>query len=344
MRNIFILFDCPDNDNDKQWLFDILNNKYTRGSVQTIPVYEKIAKIKRGTLIKKIRAYRLTVLQCLRAFKKSKPDDIIICWSTISGLVFNLISRLLGNKRYIICFNWLTPPMHHRSKIYSLFRYTATNKMCRMIINSQESEKQWVEYLKINNINNFVFIPDVYDRNIDFIEPNYKKDRYCFTGGMANRDWALLIAVAERIPNIRFVCVALEKDFKEKVNSIPFNVDVKYNISIDQYYDLMKNASLVLLPLEKNIVSGLINITHSAQYGNICCVSNTSAAKVYFDEMNKDLLMPKDIKKWANKIDSLMKLDENAYVKKAKSFQEYIISRFSPDMAANTILDIINDF
>lgn len=341
MKNIYILFDCPDDDNDKKWLFDILKNEYNTGKVETIPVFVKIAKIKRGNLHEKIKAYLLTIQQCIRAFYKSEKDDIIICWSTISGLVFNFISRISGNNRNIISFNWLTPPMHHRSKIYGLFKFAASNRKCNLIINSKKSESQWVQYLKINNEGNFVYIPDVYDGNIKFVKPEMKKEHYCFAGGMANRNWRLLANVAKKLPEIKFICVGLEEDIKSKVSEIPTNVEVRYNIPINEYYDLMKNATLVLLPLEKNLVSGLINITHSAQYGNICCVTNTNAAQVYFGDENKDLLMTNEIDSWVSKINELMNLPENEYIQKADSFQKYIEEVFSPENAAKTLLKII---
>ncbi|MBO5030358.1 MAG: hypothetical protein J6D08_00495 [Lachnospiraceae bacterium] len=187
-------------------------------------------------------------------------------------------------------------------------------------------------------------MPDVYDSEIPFEDIRLKTNRFCFTGGMNNRNWKLVAQIAKELKNLKFICVALKADFESQVNDIPSNLKVYYNIPSEQYYDLMRNSYLVLLPLLDNRVAGFINIIRAAQYGVPCMTTKTLSTEQYYTE-DLDLLMPNDqMSVWVGNIKKWYQYGDDEYMKNTKYFYDYIESNFSPQNAARKIMKLIKEF
>lgn len=343
--NIYILFDCPDNQNDKVWLYDGLKQTWNKGGVYTVPVDCVLSRLSREGVKGKIKFYYIILKQCLQAYKRSSEKDIVICWSQLQGLVFNLITRIFGGKRNIVSMTWLTPNSSlggFKRIFFHLQRLAMSNPKCQIIVNSPDSEKQWLDYLELDPVGNVRCIPDVYNNDTDFYDSEFADAKYCFTGGMNNRDWEFLIQIAEELKDIKFMCVALKEDFEKQVSQKPTNVEVYYNLKTEDYYSLMRNAHLILLPMKTDKVAGLINIIKSAQFGKPCLCSKTASASQYYDARS-ELLIEKDKELWCDRIVYLYDLEEK-YLETTKQFQDYIKEKFSPDMAIKELSEILKVF
>ena len=257
-----------------------------------------------------------------------------------TGFITNLFSRILGNSRNIVDMNWLTP-INPPFLARCLRRLMVNNRRCRIIVNSVESKEKWLETLRVKDYGNIHFIPDSYDSRIGFQKPYRRETVYCFTGGENNRDWKFLMKLAERLPETEFVCAAYETYFKQQVNHLPGNVSVYYSLPAEEYYALMKGATIILLPLRDDRVSGLINITHAAQYGQVCISTRTKATELYYREDLGRFLPERDPGKWVETLSYLIHCSNDEFVSVASGFQDYIRHQFNPEEIAKELSKVI---
>lgn len=193
--------------------------------------------------------------------------------------------------------NGLSP---HKGNLF-FHKLLTSNTKSKIVVNSPKSKRQWKLVLKLNK-GAFYFIPDTYNSDRPFQSPKYPEKKYFFTGGMANRNWNLILNLAKINPYINFICVALKSDWDKKVQCpIAENTQVFFHLPTKEYYDLMKNSFAILLPLCNDNVAGLINITMSAQLGVPCIISKTSSTSLYYSKETNYFLIDDSIENW-NKI------------------------------------------
>lgn len=338
---IYILYDCPIEGCDKIWLYKYLN-QFSKGKVIAMGVPETLASIGiKGGVFSKLRIVIYVLVQVIKCLLRSNKDDIIICWSERTGLYFNLCSRYLYiNRRKIVAMNWLTPPNTCSQIGYYLYKLLASNKMATIIVNSPKSASQWMSFLHIEHINS-LFVPDTINETIGFEQSNNFKSQLIFTGGMNNRDWNMVIEIAKILGDFTFICIALKEDWDSyNFKEVPNNVTVLFNTSVEEYYRLLRKSKLVLLPLKEDKVSGLINITISAQFGIPCVVSKTTTSALYYNEDSPNVL-DNNIETWVSRIERIMEMPDDHYIKMVVNFQDFIQSRFHPSRCAESIYNLI---
>lgn len=333
-QKIYILFDCPDEQNDKKWLIDEISKIYQK--VYSVSINKTLSVLLRQGIKGRMETHWIMLNQAYRVLKLSKENDLIICWNQTEGLYTNLLSILKGNKRKLILMNWLTPQSSKRRK--KLLTSAAANPRVKIIVNSPESPEKWRKALNLSSCDNFQVVPDVYDSSIPFSVIESKEQKYCFTGGMNNRNWKMLMEMAKTLEDIQFVCVTLKDDFTRQVTDIPENVKVYYDTPASQYYELMKNAYLILLPLLDDRVAGLINILRAAQYGVPCMITYTYATAQYYGKSSEKLLMTDNLSEWIENIRAWYLYDVDTYRIETEKFCDFIKCEFSPEQAAKRIV------
>lgn len=343
-RNIWMLFDCPNNDNDKQWLVDEVSTLSGDDSVRIVAITTVLAHLERQGALGKVKARLTMIWQAARVVVATKKEDVIITWNHHEGLYVNILLQLCRKKNRLVSMNWLSPK-GYGEKLQKKQKALIENTNNVVVVNSPESERQWIETLKLGNkrIAKFIIIPDVYDTHIPFQQPkNYNlSERYCFTGGMNNRNWKLIIELAQEFSNINFVCVALKSDFDRQVEKLPQNVKTYFDVKPERYYYLLENAYLVLLPLLDDRVAGLINITRAAQAGVPCLITRTAATKQYYSKYTNELLVGKE-SEWKEKLQRWYSYEKEEYESRTSDFSQYIRETFSPHRAAEKIMSAVN--
>lgn len=332
--NVWIIIDTSYKENDKKWIVDGLN-KSSQWKTHCVYSFFVLSRLSRKGFLFKVLSHIITILQCIYAIIRSKKNDVFVVWQKKTALYLNFLS---GGRKNIISMNWLTPTKIDY-KEYGLLKKLAQNVHSTLIVNSPDSVSKWTVFFKLSKIN-FSVIHDVYDECAQF-ESISKKDDYFFTGGMNNRDWSLVAELAECNPSKKFICVALKKDFEEFVSVVPKNMTVYYNIPTKEYYKLMKNASLVIMPLLDDRVAGLINILKSASFGVACMVTKTAATEQYYSNDSKKLLI-ENRNDWFASLQNWIDYSENEKREATKNFQLNIKKNFAPSRAAEKIVDIIN--
>lgn len=335
MQRCFILYDCPLKSCDKLWLYEQLKLQFSDvKSVETLCCHS-LTWIK-YSYFGKLFVFYLILSQCIRVICQSNSKDIIITWSNLQGLILNQIVLLLHLQRKTISFNWIGIPTR---KTMALSKKALNNRLFIPVINSPELKEQIVNKFNLS-IWYGILLPDIYDSYDSFIVPKYKVDsRYCFTGGMNNRDWDTLIKIAEKLPNIKFICVALKKDWSIPQELLPSNITLYHDLPAREYYDLLKNAYLTIFPLKENKVSGLINIIKSFQYGVIALITKIPSTERYYPKEENLLLKFQDVNGIVEKIEEIYSFSKEEYERKAKCLQNYLINNFSPQKVVQDLID-----
>jgi len=336
---ILILLDCSKTTNDKKWLENYFLN--CKRNVSFLFADKKLSKLIRDG--KLVQNYFLQIKQAIISIFQTGSYSTIVCWYSVTGLIVNYLCRSLHLNRKIVIMNWLFNP-ERRTWTNFLEKAAVMNEHCYIMINSRLAIERLIQHYNLgeSNTHRLIFNPDVYDGEDMFISHNPKSvnDRYFFSGGMTNRDWALYAKIAAAFPTYKFICCALKEDFESKVTNIPNNIVVKYNVPSDEYFNLMQESFTILLPLVSKEASGIINIIKAIQLGKICLVSHSDATAQYFSEDNKSYLMRSE-DDWMHAISDLIKLNDEEYKKQVVNFQTFIIDNYSPESMCKRLENII---
>lgn len=332
---ITLILDCPLENCDKTWLFDEL--KIRTDNIGVICPKKRLSKYLMKGMLGKLKYSVYFFLELIKSVLKIRKTDVFIIWSLPMGLILNKICMLISPKKKIISFNWLTP--NKKSKIRNLIQVAMNNKNLMAIANSTQSIQLYKLYYGDSCSDKFCLLPDAFDSSEPFSLNDFShKSDYFFTGGMNNRDFSLILQVAERIPDYRFVIVALKEQWSFG-NDMPKNVKVYFNTSHDEYYELMKKSRAVLLPLKDQRAAGLINICKSLQYGVICVTTRTPATESYYaEESEKYLIEIGDEDQLERVIYSIVSYNESNYKKEVWKMQEYLKKNVSPSAIVEEML------
>lgn len=328
MNRIFILLDDPYEKSEKKWLFDLMKQKYRNCSL--VPIRHALYDFQAPGFRQTVYRYGICMQQIFKALRMSRNNDVLIFWGNIQGMLGNLVIRIMGNRRRMVLLHWLTPRGSRGS--YTMRKLAAENPKAKIIVNAPDSVIRWRKFLKLKSVQNFYVLPDVYNSELPFLVPKVKENKYCFAGGMQNRNWKMLIQIADRLKDVRFVCVCLEEDFisETKGMTVPQNLTVLYHLPPEKYYEIMKNSYIILLPLKDYGAAGLINVCYSAQFGIPCISSKSPALSQYYKKGQKYLLPDNHIRAWCSSIKALYQMEADEYTDFTCAFQQYIRQNMSP--------------
>lgn len=338
---IVLLYDCPIWDCDKIWLYDEL--KKSCKDMVVLDTKVRLSELYVAGTAGRVRVYLMMFKQILQCLKyKNEKNVTYIVWKRNSAILLNMVFTLLKIRAGIVSFNWLTPDEHSRHK--HLIKKCLLNSSFLMIVNLKENIGLYKKIYKLSHTEHILYLPDVYDTKTGFAVCNEEalQSDYFFTGGMSNRDFRIILETALRFPDYRFVIVALKEQWEFAAWDIPANVITYFNTKQDTYYNLMKGARAVILPLLDQRVAGLINICKAFQYGILCLSTRTSATSLYYKSGDSDLFEIGDKEQLARIISRVAGYDKETYLSEVSTRQEYIKKTFSPDKVIEKLLFYLN--
>ena len=336
-KKFILLYDCPIDKCDKIWLFDGLKKI---ADVKIIKTGIRISYFKLSRMFPKLKIGKIflrffVLVQSLKAIIYSDEEDIIVTWSNFQGVLLSTLCMRFRINRKIVSFNWIDLPDESK---YKKIKKILENKKVMPIINAKYLEKEFIKKFKLKKWNGF-FLPDVFDDKEEFKMAEYeKKEKYCFAGGVNNRDWETLIDALKELPEMKCIIVAGKNDINS--NQLPNNVMHLEEISAKEYYNLMKGAFLTICPLKENKVSGLINIIKSIQYGIPCIATNSDVTSIYYPERLKqsELLYKKNDKESLEKsLKYCWNLSKDEYIQLSKEMQKHLKNNFNPYIIIETL-------
>lgn len=299
----------------------------------------------RPMLVNKIIAKSMIYKQCLEALMKSHKDDVLICFDQETGLVLNdMIIRFMLNRKIVI-MGWLAPSGNESSdgSYIKRLKRAAQNIRCRNITNYDEGKKRWIE-LTNPTIDNFRVIHDVVNRDIygDANNRDLNRGRFCFVGGITNRDWDLSIEIARRFPQMHFIFVSSKvvQDFGDK--ELPSNIKIIKDIPLDEYYGLLSKAYVCLVPLRTSSPSGLLNIIRASQYRVLCMSSLNPYTDIYYPK-NAKWLLNSSFDDWIENLKRIIEMDESEYRSIAVSIGDHVTRHFSTEYGTQELKKIIKE-
>ncbi len=342
-NKIIIIYDCPWENCDKKWLYNGLEGIYGNKVIKICP-RKNLFQLSSQGFLGKLERYWINMNLILKSVTQAKSNnDIIISWNPWVGM----FTKFFWRKKNVIALNWLVP---NRNLFKKIKKYCFESSNFYASVNDNSSIELWKNALDLKDTNHIFYLPDVPETEQEY-EIIEKKQKYCFTGGLNNRDWNSVINLAKRNPNIQFVCVAERKDFEKNIEhlnslkNLPNNIDVYFNISLEEYDSLLKNSYVLVLPLRSNRVSGLINVIKAIQYGVITITSNVNGINQYFPKEYKKFLSPiGDCDKLNENLNEIFQYDEEIYKACIIAMRKHLSDNFSQKKAVSCICDILKKY
>lgn len=349
VKRVFVLFDTPPHLNDKSWLTQELCNLGFEVREVVLHSNKTLTRMYIEGGIQRLLCRFLFLTQAIRAIYLSRKGDSIICWNSTSGNLVNALILLLRLNRQLICMNWLTP---QEVDVKSVFRkLCVSNRNVSILVNHKAAATQYRTLFSNEGVivrASFYWFPDIYDDKVVFLKPNKTLNTMnrlqCFTGGLNNRDWGMIVTIAHALPEVDFVCVCIHQDWESKVvGIIPDNIHLYESLPLSEYQNLMRRSTVVLLPLLEDRASGIINIIRAAQDGHLCCVTHYSFTEQYFPNPSSPFLLENSSESWEAAIQHIARMTPEEYSHEVAQIQEYIKATYSPNAGAERLSSIIRN-
>lgn len=332
---IYTIFDIPWESCDKKWLYEKLDHR--NYEVFRINPKKELYTIE----IKNHLGYFYSIAVCffmsLKTVLKAKKGDCIICWKTFSGMFAAILAK---KDQRVISLNWLTPQENDK---WSFLRKIALKKNnIRVGVNSLKTKEQLIEKYGQDVADRIFYVPDVPEKDYSFEKIGGERNNYCFTGGINNRDWKVVYQTAKDLTKHKFVCAASEKYFKEtmKGTELPLNMKCYFDLSSNEYYEKLKKAYLMVLPLKDERVAGLINVIKAIEFGVLPLTSKNEAIEQYYPEKLREVLQFEmgNVEALKEKIEELYSISEETYAGYIEELRTHLIKHFTSDAAIDCII------
>lgn len=274
----------------------------------------------------------------------SDKDDIIVNWNFTVGFCCSILRFFLLKKTKLVCLNIIA---HESSGLTGLIR----RKLFSFFLNRPDiyvtanSSNLFSQYNKEFNLSfekMFVLedpVFDLYERR-EFAD----SQSYMFCGGVARRDWETLFKACELLPDHKFVGVATRQGFPSNL-TVPANMDMFYDISLEQFNYFLKNSTIQIMPLNSTRPAGLIGIITGALLAVPIITTRTPSIENYISHEHSGMLI--EMGDYVALASSIERLYHNPALRKnqVQALRTFIEGNFSEEAYArklNQILDKID--
>lgn len=277
--------------------------------------------------------------------KNTRENDVIVALTFTLGLIISILCKVARKERKVIALNCIA---YDNSKLdfvkIPLFRMVFLQNNLVSTVNAKEYIEKFDNKFDLQGKKVFHLLSDPYNERLldnKNIIRNDINELYCFAGGEANRDWNMLINVANRNPNINFKITAREYMWN-KNTIIPKNVEVKFDEPMDNFISKIINADIIIVPLLDDMVAGLTVFIQAIAMKKFVLVTDIPATRNYIPEDCRDILieikgedeLSKKINYYRNNIDEKNRIIDRLY--------NYLITNFSAECYVKRILEIVD--
>lgn len=270
-------------------------------------------------------------LEALILFVKYKECDAIVTAGHKTSFFFGLFNRLAKQMRTHVVKDIYIPDNVLHSPIKTMLFRWALRRTTLVIVHSANEVAVISRWLKIRQ-DKIKFIPWASPFGIQEVDMNRESGNYgtsyVLSAGSSFRDWETLFK-AIRGSGINTVVVAREKDVVGL--DVPPEVTLYYDISHEHYLRLLRDSSIVVVPLHKTERSiGQTVLVEAMTYGKPIICTKVSGTLDYVDDGITGIFYEpynhEELKMYITKLyhdDSLRKvLSENAFRKAQAMFSK----------------------
>ena len=284
-----------------------------------------------------------------RAVMQSKKTDLIFCWNGETALYTWFISKLLFRPRNILGQNLIINPERFKSKATRLRR-----ELYKMALNGHNfhvtvNSPQMVDFYdkifqcgrdRFNVVyDSMTLIPE--EKKYQTLDD--KKEFYIFGGGKEERDIECFLRIAKKMPHVKFKGVYLKEQMPAHVEQLP-NLEIYNNIPKEQFYDILGNASICLMPLKAETPCGLSVVQKAMLMGvNIVGTNTPSMRSLVPDDTYGFLCNRGDDEHLMAGIQRIID-DEPLRKSMRKKAMDFCIKMFSPEEIAMQICKTIEKY
>jgi len=266
------------------------------------------------------------------------------------GAMFSVINLLNIKHVTVLILNVMLPTITGPRAVLrnALYRVALRRNNVYYTVNNLELGRSYSSMLRISNRNYFVLFDTSVYRPRSYVSSHVAvAQEYVFFGGRAGRDYATAIKIAERCPNISFVFAVKRADFGRFMQKLPNNVMTIFDCEVEQFNYLLKESSLVMLPLKSDAPSGLIVLLTAAYYKKLVIATQTVTLESYIVNGKSGILLSNsDLDGWCYNVEKF--LDERDEKQKmVEAFSASIERKFSNEAyleRLNSIIATIYDF
>lgn len=275
-----------------------------------------------------------------KIFRAYQDEDIVICWDFLTAFVFSildLLTRKTKEKTKIVALHMLiiNPSLIKKLLLKSFCYASNLNPRLTIVVNSEYERILYSKEYYLN-INNTIILADCANTMVFY---DYESgDGRIFCGGDNSRDWGTFFEAARILKDVKFVGIARKMMFDFSL-VIPSNCEMYFDTDVAFFYETLKSCSIVVLPLNVNVASGLVVLCDCASYFKPIIATCTSCTTNYINNMENGILLEKmgNANELANSIVMLLS-DEALQEKIGKSFSENIRNNHSQSRYAKDLI------
>lgn len=198
----------------------------------------------------------------------------------ISCMLFTrLFGRILGRESHLYLHNFYLHSLGKNKYVQMALQFMMNNDRLTLIA---QTPGEIAFYRRLSKKINLCFVPYCSDLEERYTEVSLDEG-YIFTGGYTNRDYQLMLKLAERMPERKFLFVASE--LNKGLDILPPNVVLKREVTPSEFGKLMEAASIVVVPLREDVgSSGQMLCIQAMRYHKPIVYTNVSSISYYFTD------------------------------------------------------------
>lgn len=284
-----ILFVGPGIGKDAKW-----PSRMCGGSGRLVEILS-YPQVHGGRFSRLFWAYIGYILRLPRLLLRGHRYDGIVFIDAYESVMVAASAKLLGmNRPRIILFDLIAYKGGLYHKLVNAVIMFAASRIDAVSVTGK-GLVDWYHKL-FPGLRSIYYIPGAFATYAPAQQPS-GEDGSIFSGGGSLRDWVTLLAAARQLPEQRFVIVGMASDPKLSSELVPPNLSLSFDLGMDEFYSLMDQASIVVLPiLDKQTAAGLSVLGSALRRGKPTIVTRTIVTQDYVQHGDNGLLVaPGDV-------------------------------------------------
>lgn len=278
MKNILIIDIYPIQKNS---IIDFFEERNV--NVEILTIYKQKKKIFYNKLEIILREVYI-LFYLLLHLNQLKGKQILCLGGHYSVCLLNKLFRFyLGKSVRIFIYNFYIHSAEQSNVVRKILKFIFIPRNIFLLVQSPREQTVYKEFTK-NEVSFIPFCSNQFKAKEEDISIRIDKP-YLFSGGYTNRDYPLLLKLAKENPDKLFVFVASALNTELNRLSQYTNVIIYKDISRPDFYSLVQNASIVIIPLKQDVgSSGQMLCINAMSFSRPIIYTDVSSVNYYFSQ------------------------------------------------------------